>query len=66
MSADGIRFAPLSAQQIALDEFNNRLLDILLPELERWKVDPLIPTMGIAGDICEALRASGLLRSHLQ
>jgi hypothetical protein len=48
----------------ALDEFNGRLLEVILPELERWKSDPLIPALGIAGDICEGLRHAGLLRSY--
>lgn len=60
------RIELLTPSQVAEMGFNNRLLDLILPELERWKLDPKIPTLGIAGDICEALRASGLLRSHLQ
>jgi len=37
---------------------------LILPELERWKSDPLIPALGIAGDICEGLRHAGLLRGY--
>jgi hypothetical protein len=50
----------------ALDAFNARLLEVILPELERWQADPLIPALGIAGDICEGLRHAGLLRSAHQ
>jgi hypothetical protein len=58
------RLRPITPDQIAEMEFNCLVQDLIVVELERWKLDPLIPTLGIAGDICEALRSAGLLRGH--
>lgn len=49
----------------AQDAFNARVIDVILPELELWRIDPLIPALSIAGDIYEALRSAGLLRNPL-
>lgn len=60
----GIRLHPLTPAQAAEMDFNCAIQDLIVFELERWKADPLIPTLGIAGDICEALRGAGFLRGY--
>lgn len=62
----GVHIAPLTPAQAAEMDFNCQVQDLIVIELERWKVDPLIPTLGIAGDVVEALRNAGLLRGYSQ